>query len=105
MPPKRKKARVNEKPWGNLPTPCVPGQDFTIHDDELAGALAKLSPQVERHRKGRGPKRERCKGYFDEDVVDLKGRKLLGESAQSSELTKVQPFLGEAADAAFGFRA
>ena len=42
---------------------------FTIHDDQLAEALSQLSPSVERHRKGRGPKRERCISYWDEDIL------------------------------------
>ena len=79
-------------------------QDFTIHEDELSGALAELSPQVERYRKGRGPKRERRQSYLDEDVLDMKNKVPLGESAQSAQLTKSQPFLGEAAHAAFNFQ-
>lgn len=55
-----------------MPISCTSGPDFTIHD-ELADALAELSPQVERHRKGRGPKRARCKDYFDDDVLEKGG--------------------------------
>lgn len=43
--------------------------DFTIHEDQIAEALAQLSPDVERHRKGRGPKRERCLSYWDQDIL------------------------------------
>ena len=28
-----------------------------------------LSPEVEKHRKGKGPKRERCASYWDEDIL------------------------------------
>ena len=44
-------------------------RDFTIHEDQLAEALAQLSPDVERHRKGKGPRRERCMSYWDEDIL------------------------------------
>ncbi|MCJ1395373.1 hypothetical protein MMC18_008257 [Xylographa bjoerkii] len=36
--------------------------------DEGAEALP-LSPEVERYRKGRGPRRERCTSYWDGDIV------------------------------------
>lgn len=44
-------------------------RDFTIHEDQLAEALAQLTPDVERHRRGRGPKRERCLSYWDQDIL------------------------------------
>lgn len=108
LPPRRKKPRAKHTLSDNLTTLCRSGQDFTIHDDEMAGALAELSPQVERHRKGRGPKRERRASYFDADVLPTAGRKgtkPLGESAQNAQLTKSEPFIGKATDAAFGFPA
>lgn len=43
-----------------------PKPTFTIYEDD---DVAQLSPGVERHRKGRGPKRERCVSYWDEDVI------------------------------------
>lgn len=30
--------------------------------------LPDLSPHVERHRKGKGPKKDRCASYWDEDI-------------------------------------
>ena len=70
VPPKRRKPCVNNA----VGTPSKPEkrnpQDFTIHDDGLAAALAKLSPSVECHRKGRGPKRVRCASYWDMDVFE-----------------------------------
>lgn len=68
-PPKRKKLHENRdvSTPSKSTTSCV--RDFTVHDDDLAAALAKLSPCVEQHRKGRGPKRERCASYWDTDVL------------------------------------
>ena len=42
-----------------LPPLTSPGQNFTVHGDGLASALAKLSPSVQCHRKGRGAKRRK----------------------------------------------
>ena len=70
LPPQRKRARVDEtassRGGAEMPTPR---RDFTIHEDQVAGALTQLSPDVERHRKGRGPRRERCASYWDEDIL------------------------------------
>lgn len=72
LPPKRKRARVDRidssKEEKEIPTPR---RDFAIHEDQLAEALAQLSPDVERQRKGRGPKKERCMSYWDEDILHL----------------------------------
>lgn len=47
-------------------------RDFTVQDDKLADALKTLGPSVERHRKGRKPKRkrERDASYWDIDIFD-----------------------------------
>ena len=121
LQPKRKRARLDDNVINRSKTASKAGKDFTIHDDELVQALAELSPLVERHRKGCGPKRERCRSYFDEDFLEnvspgaykdkenedgimLKnGTKVLGESKQSAELTKSKPFAEEARAAAFDF--
>lgn len=121
LQPKRKRARLDDNVINNSKAASKASKDFTIHDDELVQALADLSPLVERHRKGCGPKRERCSSYFDEDFVQdvssgtyrdkksdggimLKnGTKMLGESRQSAELTKSKPFTEEAGPAAFDF--
>ena len=122
LQPKRKRARVDDDVINNYKAATKAGKDFTIHDDELVQALADLSPLVERHRKGCGPKRERCRSYFDEDFVQdispgtygdnksdggimLKsGTQVLGESRESAELTKSKPFMEEAGTAAFDFQ-
>lgn len=70
LPPKREKARVEGTPTSRPETEVpIARMDFTIHEDQLAEALAQLSPDVERHRRGRGPKRERCMSYWDEDIL------------------------------------
>lgn len=65
-PPKRKKARVSLEA---KPDPSKSGSDFTICENQVAEALAQLSPDVELRRKGRRPKRERCVSYWDEDIL------------------------------------
>jgi len=118
VPPKRKKAHVS---LGGKPDPPKSGKDFTIHDEQVAGALAQLSPDVELRRKGRRSKRERCMSYWDEDILQpdspclpmdvdenaapvRDGRKVLGESQQTTELTTEKPFVKEAGNAAFVFQ-
>ena len=123
LPPKRKRVRVNwvasSRDETEIPTSS---RDFTIHENQLAEALAQLSPDVERHRKGRGPKRERCMSYWDEDILHpgrhsvpmevdingetmMKGRQVLGESEQTVRLTTEKPFVKEAESASFRFKA
>ena len=121
LPAKRKRARLDDNVVSKSKAAPKAGKDFTIHDDELVQALAELSPLVERHRKGRGPKRERCGSYFDEDfmrdvspganrdktsiesIMVKNGTKVLSESNQSAELTNSKPFVEEAGTAAFRF--
>ncbi len=68
--PKRKRARVDQMISSRAEgETSVAYRDFTIHEDQLAEALAQLSPDVARHRKGRGPQRERCMSYWDEDIL------------------------------------
>ena len=70
VPPRRKRARVDKIDSSREEKePLSPRTNFTIREDQLTGALAQLSPDVERHRKGRGPKRERCVSYWDEDII------------------------------------
>ena len=99
-------------------------RDFTIHEDQLAEALAQLSPDVARHRKGRGPKRERCVSYWDEDILQPgspcvpmdtddggemigkgKGKQVLDESEQTVEPATERPFVQKAGSASFQFQA
>ncbi|KAL8794737.1 MAG: hypothetical protein Q9195_002691 [Heterodermia aff. obscurata] len=65
--PKRQRAQTStDSEHGRaIPVPD-PKPTFTIYEDD---DVAQLSPGVERHRKGRGPKRERCVSYWDEDVI------------------------------------
>ena len=122
LQPKRKRARLDYNVIENSEAASKAGKDFTIHDDELVQALAELSPLVERHRKGCGPKRERCRSYCDEDFVQdifpgayrdnknedgiilMNETKVLGESKQCAELTNSKPFAVEAGTAAFDFQ-
>ena len=73
-PPRRKRLRTasdspdSDAPFTSAPPPTP--QDNTIRDESLAAALATLSPCVERHRKGQGPKRERCASFWDADVLE-----------------------------------
>ena len=70
VPPRRKRARVDKIDSSREEKELLsPRTNFTIREDQLTGALAQLSPDVERHRKGRGPKRERCMSYWDEDIL------------------------------------
>lgn len=70
LSPQRQRARVDgfvtSRAEMEMPTAR---RDFTIHEDQLAEALAQLTPDVERHRRGRGPKRERCLSYWDQDIL------------------------------------
>ena len=92
------------------------GQDFTVNEDALVSALAKLSPSVEIQRKAHRPKRERCFSYWDEDVLDPEspahpakllrnGKRVLEPCAESEALTKDEAFVEEAEGAEFKFRA
>ncbi|CAD6585553.1 MAG: hypothetical protein ASARMPRED_002190 [Alectoria sarmentosa] len=131
LPPSRKRARVDDFATSRAETEISTARrDFTIHEDKLAEALAQLSPDVERHRKGRGPKRERCMSYWDEDILQPdsqcvpmemdgagermgmgkgkgkgKGKQVLDESKQAIELTMEKPFVKEAGSASFDFKA
>ncbi|KAM0798307.1 hypothetical protein BDR22DRAFT_891363 [Usnea florida] len=70
VPPRRKRARVDKIDSSREENELLsPRTNFTIREDQLTGALVQLSPDVERHRKGRGPKRERCMSYWDEDII------------------------------------
>lgn len=97
-------------------------RDFTIHEDQVAGALAQLSPDVERHRKGRGPRRERCASYWDEDILrpglqsvpmDVdgggkmarKGKRMLGGMEQADGSRTEKKFGEEVGSAKFQFEA
>ena len=106
VPPRRKKARADKIDSSREEKELLsPRTNFTIREDQLTGALAQLSPDVERHRKGRGPKRERCMSYWDEDIIPpaspcvavdvgnhskmpVKGRLRFGESKETVQSRK-----------------
>ena len=108
-PPKRKVLR--QSPDKNR-SPANAGQQFVIYDDGTFDQLAELSPCVEQHRKGRGPKRERCVSYWDEDIFpklsDARqetvredgGRQVLGEL---TALTRAKGFVEGVENAQFQF--
>ena len=121
LAPKRKKAKVIKaikQDHKELDT-----TSFTICEDESSDVLAELSPVIERHRKGRGPKRGRCRSYYDEDIFPQfspsndkagkkdgeekvetrKGRRVLGDAKNSAELTKAKAFDEMAENAEFDF--
>ncbi|MCJ1226140.1 hypothetical protein MMC12_002789 [Toensbergia leucococca] len=125
-PAKCKKPRVNggKECVSVNPAMAHRSSSFTIHNDE-ADDSPTLSPNVERHRKGRGPKRGRCPSYFDRDVLGDNspsakmlaedegvkdsvleingGRQILGESMQGKWLMKADTFVEgvEEADSSF----
>lgn len=77
--------------------------------------MKALTPDVERYRKGRGPKRERCGSYWDEDILlradvgeeaeEREGGNVLCESANSRELIKEKGFVEGVDRVKFEFRA
>ena len=123
VPPRRKRARVDKIDSSREKKELLsPRTNFTIREDQLTGALAQLSPDVERHRKGRGPKRERCVSYWDEDIippaspcvaVDVgshskmpeRGRQQSGESKQTVRSTKEESVVNDAGPKSFEVKA
>ena len=121
LSPKRKKAKVAASIKQKQKEPG--SSSFTICEDESADVLAELSPVIERHRKGRGPKRGRCPSYYDQDILPQfsplndkgakkdgkeevkirKGRKVLRDTKNSAELTKARAFDEAAENAEFEF--
>ena len=86
LPPQREKSRVDDIASSSagveMPTAH---RDFTINEDHISEALAQLSPDVERHRKGRGPKKERCMSYWDEDILQTSPIDLNGHGEMTGE--------------------
>ncbi|KAI4088034.1 MAG: hypothetical protein LQ344_006349 [Seirophora lacunosa] len=80
--PRRKKARISPSKG----TPPV-GQDgsFEIYEDETCEEVVELSPSVQQYRRGRGPKRERCMSYWDNDIVP---NAIAGTAKKSGEGTE-----------------
>ncbi|KAL8645477.1 MAG: hypothetical protein Q9210_006684 [Variospora velana] len=65
-PSRRKEARL---PSSNGTTPAIQDGSFEIYEDATAETAMELSPSVQQHRRGRGPKRERCISYWDNDIL------------------------------------
>ncbi|MCJ1239153.1 hypothetical protein MMC14_007146 [Varicellaria rhodocarpa] len=115
LTPKRQKPRTSPSSLPPVPnnTP-VDKSAFGIQEDD--DELVELSPVVECHRKGQGPKRGRCLSYYDWDILlsqesakkgtakTTKGKNVLREVESSAELMRGVPFLEEAEDAEFEFR-
>ncbi|KAL8925586.1 MAG: hypothetical protein Q9172_002156 [Xanthocarpia lactea] len=109
-PPKRKARRLSPKKSGSLAGPD--NWEFDIHEDESSEGLVELSPSVEKYRKGRRPKRERCVSYWDEDIHPRSSGKT-GSSKQADSdrqplgeipsLTKAKGFVRGVEDAEFDF--
>ena len=70
-PPKRKKPKaVRSNTEATVEVNKKKNQSkFDICEDDVADSLMELSPHVECHRKGKGPKKERCPSYMDQDVL------------------------------------
>ena len=47
----------------------VAGEDVPTETGDIAGDYVHISPDVQRHRKGKGPRRDRRPSYWDEDIV------------------------------------
>ncbi|KAL8862275.1 MAG: hypothetical protein Q9178_001284 [Gyalolechia marmorata] len=109
-PPKRKARRLSPKKGGSLAGPD--NWEFDIHEDEFSEGIVELSPTVEKYRKGRRPKRERCVSYWDEDIHPRSSGKT-GSSKQADSarqplgeipsLTKAKGFVKGVEDAEFDF--
>ncbi len=122
LPPRRMTKTVTSN-HPAFAVPSAPSTPFRIHEDDCAAeTMPPLSPNVELHRKGRSPKKERCASYWDDDLwigigdepdgafgsegedEPRKGKKVLGVSGRSEELTREKPFVDQADGAPFGFR-
>lgn len=80
LPPRRKKKRVAQLD-GPTRENDYPGQEFEIAEDEEMDlcvdmnsspgcmGIKGLSPNVTPFRKGKGPKRNRCASYYDQDLL------------------------------------
>lgn len=69
--PQRKRARLSDVVCKHKLARRT-NMDPTVEslDDRRAAQSTGLSPDVERHRKGRGPKRGRCPSYWDTDIMN-----------------------------------
>lgn len=109
-PPRRKVPRLSPAK-GSPPADRVQG--FVIYEDEASDKFVELSPSVERYRKGRGPQRQRCMSYWDEDILptlkdlpekenrEMGARQVLGDLPS---LTKAKGFVEGVEKVIFDFK-
>ncbi|KAI4120524.1 MAG: hypothetical protein LQ338_006961 [Usnochroma carphineum] len=109
-PPRRKVPRLSP---AKSVSPAKQDQNFVIYEDKPSDKLVELSPSVERYRKGCGPRRERCRSYWDEDILpkpndvpekesgEKGGRRILGDLPS---LTKAKGFVEGVENAQFDFK-
>ena len=110
LTPKCQQARTSPSSLPPVPN-NTPVDKSALEIQEDSDELVELSPVVECHRKGQGPKRDRCLSYYDWDILlsqesamigkakRTNGKKVLGEAENSTELMRGVPFLKEAEDA------
>lgn len=85
--PKRK----TPMPRIGAPPPCLPTtpiqleERLKLQNDKEVVAVKPLSPDVQRYRKRRRPKRERCLSYWDTDIFEDAKEDLNEEAAQDLE--------------------
>ncbi|CAL8576149.1 hypothetical protein XPA_002042 [Xanthoria parietina] len=109
-PPKRKAPRLSPAKDGS---PAGPSKDrFEIYEEEYSDESVQLSPTVEKYRKGRRPRRERCVSYWDDDVIpSLAGKTAATKETDSDrqplhelpELTRAKGFVDGVENADFDF--
>ena len=63
-----------------------PFEDFSEAENECFKRITRLSPKVEVFRKGRGPRKERCEGYWDEDILGGQVQEERGEGGENAVL-------------------
>lgn len=82
--PKRKTPmpRIGAPPPCLPMTPIPPEERLKLQNDEEVVAVKPLSPDVQRYRKRRRPKRERCLSYWDTDIFEDAKEDVSEEAAQ-----------------------
>ena len=85
--PKRKTPmpRIGAPPPCLLTTPTPLEEQLKIQTDEEVVAVKPLSPDVQRYRKRRRPKRERCMSYWDTDIFEDAKEDMNEEAPQDLE--------------------
>ncbi|KAI4185590.1 MAG: hypothetical protein L6R41_004036 [Letrouitia leprolyta] len=90
-------------------------EQLFICEDETSTVMVELSPNVQHHRKGYGPKRKRCLSYWDDDILpewatppreppmEAKGQNARQALGELVSLTRSKAFAEEAESAHFDF--